>query len=182
MSSALSEAITSFRADFTPEENVAFENANHDLTDKVLLDKPEAADKQHADRSILCKSAENVESTFNITKRLANVVSLATSPNPITTIVVGSVKIVFDVALGLLTYLNKLSEMTSQFAGVVEALTDWPETAGSGGHLPLHNARVRVYGDFFRFCHKAFTVYVDRRGQTRRWTSILAFVRVQWKQ
>lgn len=181
MSLALSEAITIFRADLTPEEGVAFENADHSLTDKSILYKLKDADEQRADRYMLLKSAENVESTFSVLKRLADVISLATSANPIATIVLDTVKIVFDVALGLLTYFNKLSEMISQFAGVVEALTHWPETAGHVNHLPLHNARVRVYGDFLCFCHRAYGVHVDRRGQTRKWTTISASVRVQGK-
>lgn len=179
VSSALSEAVKSHVDTLSPRERDAFENAQHSLTDQNLLRKVSAADKAHADRSILRKGAINLELTLGIIKKLTELVSAVASANPVATIVIGTVRLVFDVALGFLSYFTKLSDMIRRFAGILEVLTEWTETPENV--VTVHKARVRVYRDFLSFCQRAYAVFVDRRGQTRRWATVSTFVRIQWK-
>lgn len=179
ISSALSEAIRTHRDGLSDKEKYAFENAQHTLTETQLFDKLRAADQEHEGRSILRKGVENMQLTFGVLKRLSDIVSIATSANPIATIVLGTVRVVFEVALGILNYFDKLSGMIAEFAGLLEALTELPETPVD--HKALQNARVRVYGDFLRFCQNAYGVYVDNQGRPRKWTTASTFVRSLWK-
>jgi len=139
LSSALSEAVEIYRASLEPKEREAFENAHHTLTDTQLSDKLRDVDKEHADSSVLRKGTARAENTLGILKRLTSVVSAATSADPIAIIVLGTVRAVFDVALGILSYFTKLSEMIAHFVGIVDALSEWPETID---HKSLHNAMV----------------------------------------
>jgi hypothetical protein len=149
---ALSEAVDLHVASLNPTERGAFENAQHNLTESQLSERLRGVDKEHADRSVLCKRAEDMELTFVILKRLADIVAVATSANPIAAIVLGTARVVFEAALGFLTYFGKLANMIAHFAGIVDALTKWPEQSIRSPCTTPEYECTEIFCAFYRLC------------------------------
>jgi hypothetical protein len=97
----------------------------------------------------------------------------------ISSLVVGAVRIVIDLAIDFVEFFGKLADMLCQFEDYLEPLADFAK--GSQDSVRVQKTVANVYGDLLDFCQKARRVFVDINGNPRKWTSWRLFMRQQWE-
>lgn len=97
----------------------------------------------------------------------------------ISSLVVGAVRIVIDLAIGFVTFFEKLTDMLCQFEDYLGPLAEY--AAVSHDLALVQETVANVYGDLLEFCRKARSVFVDTNGELRKWTSLRLFLRLQWE-
>jgi hypothetical protein len=97
----------------------------------------------------------------------------------ISSLVVGAVRIIIDLAIGFVTFFSKLTDMLCQFEDYLGPLTEYAKA--SQYSILLQEMVANVYGNLLEFCRKARRVFVDANGEPRKLTSTRLFLRQQWE-
>ena len=97
----------------------------------------------------------------------------------ISSLVVGAVRIVIDLAIDFVTFFSKLSDMLCQFQDYLEVLSEYAKASENDclGQESIAN----VYGDLLNFCRLSRKVFVDSNGNRRKWTSLRSFLLQRWE-
>ncbi|OCK73445.1 hypothetical protein K432DRAFT_420720 [Lepidopterella palustris CBS 459.81] len=97
----------------------------------------------------------------------------------ISSLVVGAVRIVIDLAIDFVTFFSKLADMLCQFEDYLGPLAEYAKA--SQDFALVQETVANVYGDLLDFCQKARRVFVDANGNLRKLTSLRLFLRQQWE-
>jgi hypothetical protein len=161
-------------------EKEAFREAAKTMDEKGLLSMARSCDERHQQSSAFRPQAERLSKFLGLLNRFMEGVAIGIQSNPeISSLVVGAVRVVINVAVNFVTFFHKLTDMICQFENYLSPLADYARA--SHDIELLQEAVATVYGDLLEFCGKAHRVFVDASGCKRKWTSLRVFLRQQWE-
>lgn len=176
---ALAAAIEKHLADLPNAEKDAFRNASRTIDEKTMLDRISTFDQNHHDASSFRQCAPKLEATLRLLDKFMAGISIAIQANPDpSSIVVGAIRVVLDVAIGFVEFFSKLADMICRLGDFLEPLAEYAKAPPE--QKVLHEALAAAYGDLLKFCLSANKVFTDQNGQKRKWTSFRIFWRVNW--
>jgi ankyrin repeat domain-containing protein 50 len=165
--------------DALPEaDKEAFRQASKQIANENLLSLVKAYDEDHKQVSQFRPHAEALSRFLGVLDRFMAGVAIGIQANPdVSSIAVGAMRIVINLALSFVTFFARFSEMLSRFSDFLAPLTKYAE-ASTKAEL-IQESLANVYGDLLKFCCRARHVFLDK-GLKRRWTSWRLFWRLQW--
>lgn len=177
---ALKEAFERHINNLPIGEKKAFLEAGKDRPAKDLLDGVRTLDAKHKRDSRIRTFVDPLSNVIRVLDLFMNGVGTACQANPdISCIVIGGVRIVLDIAIGFLSFFDKLSGMLCRFGDFMGPLAEYAKAAGSAA--PIHEPLTRVYGDLLLFCVRAREIFIDSEGKERKWPSLTVFRKFQWE-
>ncbi|ERF68561.1 hypothetical protein EPUS_04659 [Endocarpon pusillum Z07020] len=176
---ALQQAIEEHISTIPDREKDAFRSAAQKMTDDSILEQVHSDDQDHRSRSSFRRLSESISRTLNLLSRFTDAIVIGVQANPdISSIIVGAARGLISVAIGFVSFFDKLSEMISRMNDYLEPLTAYAKSAGDS--KLVQNCLVKVYIDFLTLFRSARHIFVDDHGNTRKWLSWREFWRVQW--
>lgn len=177
---ALKLAIERHLHKITDAEKEAFWEALTKIDEDNLLSRVRAYDNTHKQSSSFRPQAERLSNFLNLLNRFMRGIAIGIQAYPgISSLVVGAVRIVIDLAIDFVTFFNRLADMLCQFENYLGPLASYAEV--SQDSAPVQETIANVYGDLLDFCQKARCVFVNTNGDTRKFTSLRLFLRQQWE-
>lgn len=166
--------------DKLPEvEKKAFRQAHDTIAPSSLLEKIRLLDTQHASTSSFRPHAEKISRFLSLLDRLLGGVSIAIQANPdISSIAVGGVKLIVDIAMGFTKFFGKLVDMFDRLSDIMASLARYAERLEL---LVVRDALINVYGDVLDFYRAATTLFLDRNGRSKAHATFDIFLHTQWK-
>jgi hypothetical protein len=166
--------------DSLPEpDKRAFRDASQRMTDTSLLDKVRGYDRDHKAQSHFRPRTDSVARFLGVLNRFMAGVALGIQANPdISSIVVGAVRVVIDLAIDFVGFFAKLSEMLDRFNDFLGPLAKY--ATSSGGDKLIQESLINIYVDLLAFFRHARSVFVDEKGARRKLQSWRVFWRLQW--
>jgi hypothetical protein len=155
-------------------EKRAFQEASKNIDEGHLLERVRAWDNEHKGSSLFRPQAQRLSKFLQFLDRFMGGVAIGIQAGPaISSIVVGAVRIVIDLAIGFVTFFSKLTDMLCQFEDYLGPLAEY---AKAPHNLALvQEAVANVYGDLLDFCQKARRVFIDINGDRRNMTFLRLF-------
>lgn len=176
---ALELAIQRFVQKIPEAEKDAFREASRTIDEGNLLSRARACDETHKQNSAFRPQAERLSKFLNFLNRFMGGVAIGIQAYPeISSLVVGAVRIVIDLAISFTTFFSKLSGMLCQFEDYLGPLAEYAKAAEN--QTLVQETVANVYGDLLNFCQRARLVFVNTNGKTRKLTSFRMFLRQQW--
>lgn len=176
---ALSDAIKKHLANLSEAEKDAFLSSSRTLDERHILDRISTLDQSHHDASRFRKWAPKLENTLRVLHRFMDAISVAmqgfVEPS---SIVIGAMRIVLNVATGFVEFFTKLAEMICRLGDFLGPLAEYAKAPSQLD--TLQESLAAVYGDLLQFCRSANTVFTGSDGQRRTWASFRIFWRVNW--
>jgi len=128
---ALAAAIEKHLAGLPNAEKDAFRNASRTIDEKTMLDRISTFDRNHHDASSFRQCAPKLEATLRLVEKFMAGISIAiqTNPDP-SSIVVGAVRVVLDVAIGFVEFFLPSLLISWEFPG--PACRKCKSTTGTG--------------------------------------------------
>jgi ankyrin repeat domain-containing protein 50 len=161
-------------------EREVFREAAKMMDEKSLLSMARSCDERHQQDSAFRPQAERLSKFLELLNRFMDGVAIGVQSNPeISSIVVGAVRVVINIAVNFVTFFHKLTDMICQFESYLSPLADYARA--SHDIESLQEAVATVYGDLLDFCGRARRVFVDASGCKRKWASLRVFLRQQWE-
>jgi hypothetical protein len=160
-------------------EKAAFEQASKTIDERTLLSRVQAYDAAHKDDSSFRPHAERLSKFLGLLNRFMGGVTIGIQASPeISSLVVGSVRVIIDLALKFTMYFSKLIDMIYTFDNYLGPLAEYAKAADIG---LVETTVVNAYANVLGFGWKARRVFVDANGDQRKWTSLRAFMRQHWE-
>lgn len=157
-----------------------FAQASKKIDEQTLLSHVQAYDAAHKDDSLFRPYAERLSKFLDLLNRFMGGVAIGIQASPeISALVVGSVKIIIDLALKSTLYFSKLTKMISDFEDYLGPLMEYTKAAAD--NELVKRTVVKAYATILYFGWKARRVFVDANGHERKWTSLRAFMRQHWE-
>lgn len=165
--------------DKLPEvERHAFLQANTTITPDNLLEKIGSLDKQHASTSSFRPYAERIAKFLGLLDRLLGGIAIAIQANPdISSMAVGGIKLIIDIAVGFTKFFGKLTDMLDRFSEIIAPLERYAERFEL---MNVGNALIDVYGDILDFCKASSALLLDKNGRSKIPTTLKIFLHSQW--
>ena len=161
-------------------EKEVFRVAAKTMDENNLLAIARSRDEQHQQSSPCRPQAERIAKFLEFLNRFMGAVAIGIQSNPeISSIVVGAVRVVLDIAINFVSFFQKLTDMICEFENYLAPLADY--ATASHDIDSLQEAVAKVYGDLIDFCRKAHAIFVNAHGHQRKLTSFRVFLRQQWK-
>jgi hypothetical protein len=166
--------------DALPEaEKEVFREASKKMTEDNLILDIKACDARHEHQSRFRPQAETLSKFLSLLDRFMAGIAIGVQANPdISSIIVGAVRVVIDLAVNFVKFFTRLSEMLSRFGDFLGPLTEYAKA--SEQKILVRDTLANVYGDLLRLCTQARRVFIDERGVERKRTSWRVFWRIQW--
>jgi hypothetical protein len=175
----LEEALATFSKTIPDAEKAAFEQASKTIDERVLLSDVQTYDAAHKDNSCFRPHAERLTKFLSLLDRFMGGVAIGIQASPeVSSLVVGAVRIVIDLALKFTTFCSRLTEMIYMFEDYLEPLAEYAKAADI---KLVKESVVNTYANVLDFGWKARRVFIDASGNYRKWTSIRAFMRQHWE-
>jgi hypothetical protein len=160
-------------------EKAAFAQASKTIDERTLLSRVHTYDAAHKDDSSFRPHAERLSKFLGLLDRFMGGVAIGIQASPeISSLVVGSVRIVIDLALKFTMYFSKLTDMICTFEDYLGPLAEYAKAADID---LVESTVVNAYANVLSFGWKARRVFVDANGDQRKWTSLRAFMRQHWE-
>ena len=165
--------------DKLPEvERQAFVQANTAITPDSLLGRIGSLDKQHASTSSFRPRAEQNAKFLSLLDRLLGGIAIAVQANPdISSIAVGGVKLIVDVAIGFTKFFGKLTDILDRLSEIIAPLERYAERFEL---FNVANALIDVYGDILDFCKASSALFLDKNGNPKLLTTLKILLHAQW--
>ncbi|THW69918.1 hypothetical protein D6D19_08098, partial [Aureobasidium pullulans] len=175
---ALRRAIETHALKLPESERAAFLGGSS-INPTTLLDRVRDLDQQQKLKSRYRPYAESVGNFLHLLDRSIGGVAIAIQANPeVSSIAVGGAKLIIDLALQFVTYLDDLMEMLDKISDYLPLLDKYAEHSD---RPIICEALSGVYLDMLDFYSAARKVYADRTGHLKRFVSPKLFFRAQWK-
>jgi plasmid maintenance system antidote protein VapI len=160
-------------------QKTAFMQAFQAIDEQALLSKVKEYDVTHCNQSSYRPYAERLSKVLGLLDRVMGGVAIGIQANPeISAVVVGSVRIVIDLALKFATFFGRLTDMVCTLENYLLPLAEYARSA----EIELvEKTVVNAYANVLDFSWKARQVFIDANGDPRRWTSIRVFLRQHWE-
>lgn len=160
-------------------EKEAFRQAHDNIAPSGLLERIRSLDTQHASTSSFRPHAEKTSRFLGLLDRLLGGISIAIQANPdISSIVVGGVKLIVDVAMGFTKFFGKLVDMFDRLSDIMASLERYAERLELS---IVRDALVNVYGDVLDFYRASIALFLDRDGRSKAHVTSDTFLHSQWK-
>jgi hypothetical protein len=160
-------------------EKQAFRQANAIISPDSLLERIRTLDTQHASMSSFRPHAEKIAKFLSLLDRLLGGISIAIQANPdISSIAVGGVKLIVDIAMGFTKFFGKLVDMFDRISDIIATLERYAERCELS---IVRDALTNVYGDVLDFYKASTALYLDRGGRSKSHATFDMFLRSQWK-
>ncbi|KAI4730256.1 hypothetical protein E4T49_01724 [Aureobasidium sp. EXF-10728] len=115
---------------------------------------------------------------LSLLDRLLGGIAIAIQANPdISSIAVGGVKLIIDVAVGFTKYFGKLTDMLDRVSEIIAPLERYAQRFEL---LNVGNALIDVYGDVLDFCRACSALFLDKNGKPKIQTTLTMFLHSQW--
>jgi len=166
--------------DKLPEaERQAFRRANVTISPDGLLERIRSLNTQHASKSSFRPHAEKVAKFLGLLDRLLGGIAIAIQANPdISSIAVGGVKLIVDIAMGFTKFFGKLVDMFDRLSDIMAPLERYAERL----ELPIvKDALVNVYGDVLDFYRASTALFLDPNGHSKAHATFDMFLHSQWE-
>ena len=161
-------------------EKEAFREASKSIDEGNLLLRARECDEAHKQNSSFRPQAERLSKFLGLLNRFMGGIAIGIQAQPeLSALVVGAVRIVIDLAIDFVTFFSKLSDMLCQFQDYLEVLSEYSK-ASENDWLGQESI-AKVYGDLLDFCRLSREVFVDSKGNRRKWTSLRSFLLQQWE-
>ncbi|KAF2738865.1 hypothetical protein EJ04DRAFT_28172 [Polyplosphaeria fusca] len=178
-SAVLEEALVAFSRTIPDAEKAAFEQASKTIDEQSLLSDVRTHDAAHKDNSCFRSHAERLTKFLSLLDRFMGGVAIGVQASPeVSSLVVGAVRIVIDLALKFTNFFSRLTEMIYMFEGYLGPLAEY---AKAKDIELVKEAVVKTYKNMLDFGWKARRVFIDASGSRRKWTSMRAFMRQHWE-
>ncbi|CAD0107885.1 unnamed protein product [Aureobasidium uvarum] len=159
-------------------ERQAFYQANITISPDSLLERIRSLDTQHASNSSFRPCTDRIAKCLGLLDRLLGGVAIAVQANPdISSIAVGGVKLIVDIAVGFAKFFGKLADMLDRFSEIIAPLERYSERFEL---LNVGHALIDVYGDVLDFCKASSALFLDRDGRSKSHTTLQMFLHSQW--
>lgn len=161
-------------------ETAAFtQEASKTIDEQALLSDVRAYDVAYKNDSSFRPHAERLSKFLTFLNTFMGGVAIGIQHSPeISSLVVGAVRIVIDLALKFTTFFSRLADMVCTFEDFLGPLAEYAQAADIE---LVENTVVNAYANILVFGWKARRVFVDANGNQRKWTSLRAFMRQQWE-
>ncbi|KAH9862833.1 hypothetical protein J1614_010926 [Plenodomus biglobosus] len=161
------------------QPGAAFLHASKTIDERTLLSRVRTYDAAHKSESSFRPHAERLSKFLDLLNRFMGGVAIGIQASPeVSTLVVGSVRIVIDLALKFTMYFSKLIDMLCTFEDYLGPLAAYAQAADID---LVEKTVVSAYANVLDFGWKARRVFVDVNGDQRKWTSIRSFMRQHWE-
>jgi hypothetical protein len=178
-SPVLEKAIAIHLQKIPESERAAFKEASKVVHESDLLDAVRAYDATHMEGSSFRPHAERISKFLGLLNRFMGGVAIGIQASPeISSLVVGAVRIVIDLALNFTTFFSRLTEMICSFADYLGPLAEYAKAADT---QLVEKSVLSAYANVLNFGWKARRVFVDVNGEHRRWASLRSFMRQHWE-
>lgn len=175
---AFSAAIQKHLDKLSMVERQAFLRANKTITPDNLLGKIGSLDKQHASSSSIRPHTHNIAKFLSLLDRLLRGVAIAIQANPdISSIAIGGIKLIVDIAVGFTRYFGKLTDILDRLSEIIAPLERYAERFEL---LNVGNALIDVYGDILDLCKASSALFLDKNGKSKVPTTLRIFLHSQW--
>ncbi|OJD19086.1 hypothetical protein AJ78_00959 [Emergomyces pasteurianus Ep9510] len=155
---ALKLAIENHIKGLSPSEQEAFRKG---ASKDDLLARAADLDAQHKESSSFRHHTEKITRVLKFFDQFMAGVTIAIQANPdISSIVVGGVRLVLDIAMRFSEYFDRLTDMISRLTDYLQAL----EIRGRSEDVRIINATAATYGELLKFCQKANSVFLSDAG------------------
>jgi hypothetical protein len=159
-------------------EKIVFAQASKTIDERTLLSRVHTYDAAHKDDSSFRPHAERLSKFLGLLDRFMGGVTIGIQASPeISSLLVGSVRIVIDLALKFTMYFSKLTDMICAFENYLGPLVEYAKAADID---LVESTVVNAYANVLSFGWKARRVFIDANGGQRKWTSLRAFMRQHW--
>jgi len=176
---ALQRGIEAHLATIPAKEKDAFRSAADKMTDDSVLEQVRSYDQGHQSRSFLRPCSEPISRVLHLLDGFVDAIAIGIQANPaISSIVVGAARGIISMAIGFVEFFDKLTEMMSRMVDYLGSLTAYARSTDDS--KLIEDCLVNVYIDLLTFFQRARQVFVDDKGNPRKWTSFRMFWRVQW--
>ncbi|KAF3010907.1 hypothetical protein E8E13_009909 [Curvularia kusanoi] len=176
--SVLEKALARTLEELPQAEKAAFAQASKTIDERTLLSRVNAYDAAHRDSSSFRPHAERLSKFLGLLNRFMGGVAIGIQASPeISSLVVGSVRVVIDLALKFTMYFSKLTNMICTFQDYLGPLAQYAKAVDIN---LVETTVVKAYANVLIFSWKARRVFVDDKGDQRKWTSLRAFMHQQW--
>jgi len=172
------KALAKTLEDLSETEAEALVQASKTINEHTLLSAVREYDEEHKNDSSFRPHAERLSKFLeglNIFMRSV-VIGIQASPE-ISSLVVGVVRLVIDLALNFTAFFGKLTDMICTFEDYLGPLAEYAQRADIG---LVEKAVVNAYASILTFSWKARRVFVDDNGNRKKWTSAQVLMRQQW--
>ncbi|KAI1560042.1 Ankyrin repeat protein [Pyrenophora tritici-repentis] len=160
-------------------ERAVFAQASKTIDEQTLLFRVQTYDATHKDDSLFRPHAERLSKLLDLLNRFMGGVAIGIQASPeISSLVVGSVRVVIDLALKFTMYFSKLTDMICTFEDYLGPLAEYARAADVN---LVETTVVNAYANVLGFSYKARRVFVDANGDQRKWISLRAFMRQHWE-
>jgi hypothetical protein len=178
-SPVLEKAIAKTAEKLTDTERAAFVQASKTLDKQTLLSHVKAYDTMHKNDSSFRPQAERLSNILDLLNRFMGGVAIGIQASPeVSALVVGSVRIVIDLALKFTLYFSRLTEMICTFEDYLAPLEEYAKSADIN---LVESTLVNAYAKVLEFGWKARRVFIDANDNQRKWTSLRAFMHQHWE-
>jgi hypothetical protein len=160
-------------------EKVVFAQASKTIDEHSLLSGIHKYDADHSNNSSYRPHAERLSKVLGLLNTVMGGVVIGLAANPeISALLVGSFRVVVDLALKFTTYFSRLTDMICTFQDYLGPLAEYAKAADK---TLVETMVVKAYANVIEFGWKARRVFVDANGNPKKWTSVRAFLRQQWE-
>ncbi len=175
----LEEALAKTLGKLSEGEKAAFLQASKTIDERTLLSGVRTYDAAHKSESSFRPHAERLSKFLDLLNRFMGGVAIGIQASPeVSSLVVGSVRVVIDLALNFTMYFSKLIDMVCTFEDYLGPLAAYAQAADID---LVEKTVVSAYANVLDFGWKARRVFVDVNGDQRKWTSVRAFMRQHWE-
>lgn len=175
----LEEAIAKILDKLSKGDKAAFLQASETIDERTLLSCVRTYDAAHKTDSSFRPQTERLSKFLDLLSRFMGGVAISIQAHPeISALVVGSVRVVIDLALKFTMYFSKLIDMVCTFEDYLDPLAVYAKAADI---QLVEKTVVNAYANVLEFGWKARRVFVDNNGNQRKWTSARAFMRQHWE-
>jgi hypothetical protein len=175
----LEEALAKTLGKLSEGEKAAFLQASKTIDERTLLLGVRTYDAAHKSESSFRPHAERLSKFLDLLNRFMGGVAIGIQASPeVSSLVVGSVRVVIDLALNFTMYFSKLIDMVCTFEDYLGPLAAYAQAADIN---LVEKTVVSAYANVLEFGWKARRVFVDVNGDQRKWISVRAFMRQHWE-
>lgn len=173
---ALQEHINGLKKD----EKADFQHASRGINEKNILHDLQGLDDDHMQSSLLRRHSESLTKFLGLLSRFLGGVGIAIQQSPdVSSLVVGGVRLLVDLAKDFASFFDRLSRMMAEFDDLLDVLAEYPQTAHDNSLICTTLAA--VYGDILKFYQDARRVFINRNQERKKHVSITIFFQSQWE-
>lgn len=173
---ALQEHINGLKED----EKAAFQHASRGISEKNILHGLQGLGDDHMQNSLLRRHSESLTKFLGLLDRFLGGVGIAIQQSPdVSSLVVGGVRLLIDLAKDFTSFFDRLSRMMVEIDDLLDVLAKYAQTARDNSLICTTLAA--VYGDILKFYRDARRVFINRNQERKKHVSITVFFRSQWE-